>query len=348
MKKLLAVILTFVFLVGCGSDKNENTQDEMSEAQSFDSEKMISDDVVKEKLFELSYNFPKGKKLRYKLTSVATTDQKIESDTVINQEVTQTIDYLFDIESFGKVNDNYKLKVSIKSIKLTTNFNGETLSFDSENIENNSNQKDYAEYASLANTSYDITIDRQGTILSVDNIEEIIDNYLRIQEIPSITDEERTEFREQMKSNAIQPLTQQMFKYLPDKRIKINSPWTLNYESDLGVYKLKNTATSIFKGIQKDNEDSIAVIKTDLSVIPEGNGSITQNNINYQFSEPKVTGFAHILFNIEEGYIVQSESTSQTEMNLFVTNNDATTGPQTATRSDFAVNKNYLELLSAE
>lgn len=345
MKKLLAVILTFVFLVGCGSDENN---DSAAESKNISEENLISDASIKEKAFALSYKFPEGKKLTYKLSSVANTNQKIESDTVINQDVTQTIDYLFDVESLGEVDDNYKLKVSIKSIKLNTNFNGETLSFDSEDIENTSNQKDYAEYASLANTSYDITIDRQGTILSVDNIEEIIENYLRIQEIPSITDEERIEFREQMKSNAIQPLTQQMFKYLPDNKIKIDSPWMLNYESDFGVYKLKNTVTSTFKGIQKDNEDSIAVIKTDLSVIPEGNGSITQDNISYRFSEPKVTGFAHILFNIEEGYIVKSESTSQTEMNLIVTNNDVTNGPQTATRSDFAVNKNYLELIGVK
>jgi len=345
MKKLLAIILALFLIIGCSSDeKKENNEG----SENVSEHNFITDAAVKNRTFDLSYKFPKGEKLSYKLTSVAKTTQKVETDTLVTQEVTQTIDYLFDIESLGKDGDNYNLKVEIKSIKLNTNFNGETLSYDSENSEGNSNPKDYAEYAALAHTNYNVTINPQGTILQVDNVEDVINNFLKIKEVPSITDEERTQFRQQMKSQAIQPLTQQMFKYLPEVDIKVDSTWSMSYQSDLGVYKLNNTATSSFKGVQEKDGDSLAVIKTDLAVEPEGDGNISQNNIQYSFSEPKVSGFADILFNISGGYIVKSESTSQTEMNLTVTGNDPTVGQQTAHRTDFAVNKNYLELIGVE
>lgn len=343
---LLLVLIVFSFvLISCGDDKSSQKDSTAKESEP----EIVVNEKYLDSTYELRYNFPEGKKLSYKLTSVANTMQTVnEGDSTVTAEVNQQITYIFDINSLGKTGNNYKLNVNINSLHLKATYQDEVIEYNSDNENDAASKRKFPEYASLPNSPYTVIVDPEGKIQDVTDFENIIDKYLEVQNVPAIDDEQRDELRLQMKEGAVKPLTQQLFKHLPGNKVGIDSTWEHTYDSGMGVFKLINTAESKFVNINEDQGDKIARIKVGLKVKVEGEGDVSENGINYSFSEPKVTGDGESYFNIDKGYLVKAETSTRIEMDLAVSGNDPQQGIINASRLDITENKNYVELLSSE
>ncbi len=67
--------------------------------------------------------------------------------------------------------------------------------------------------------------------------------------------------------------------------------------------------------------------------------------MDYVFDDPKLSGNGTILFNIDKGMIVRSETSTNVEMNVQFEGKDASQKMKKAKRKDYSVNKNIVELL---
>ncbi|WKZ71009.1 MAG: DUF6263 family protein [Melioribacteraceae bacterium] len=349
MKKLFVLLLSLMIFISCGSDekKNESGNDNTESQSSIEApgEFEAASGIDRNEAFALNYEIPQGQKMTYKLTSVATTNQKIIADSTITNEVSQTLNYIFNLESLGQADNNTRVKISIESVEISANYNGEVVSFDSKAINDEQTNLKFAEYSSLPNQSFDVVINNQGRIVEVNNITGIVDRYLEIQQAPAIKPEEREQINSQLKEQALKPLVQQLFRYLPEKETNIDSTWDLVYESPMGLYNLTNTATSTLRDVVQKDDNLVAKITTDLNVTYEGDGYIKQGEAAYQFEEPKIDGNAITYFNIEKNIVIKSELTTTTEMNVVVTAKNPSGVTETARRSDLSVNRNFIELL---
>ena len=351
MKKMIVIALAVLFLFGCGSDEKKNETDQSANSQNAevegtDSEFSAAPDVDMDASFKLTYSIPAGEKLKYKLTSVATTNQKIQADSIIENNVSQTIEYIFNLESKGQKENSTILDITIESINISANYNGELLGYDSKQLNDEETNLKFSEYSSLPNKTFQATINQQGRILAVKNIDEIVNAYLKIQKAESITTEEKAQLTTQLSEQALQPLVQQMFRYIPENETKIDSSWDLVYGSPMGLYELTNTARSTLRDVVKKGDDLVAKITTELSVTYKGDGFIQQGDVSYQFEKPKITGNAVTYFDIDRNIVLKSELTTKTEMNVLVTAKNPNAGMENATRADLSVNRNFLELIS--
>ena len=339
--KILSVVLAAILLfAACNKDNSSNNSSDN------DSTAAVVNDEFVGKAYKMVYKFPEGLSLKYKLTSVDNTSQTItQPDSSVTSDVTQTSTYVFHIKSLGKTAENYKLSITINSVNLRATYKDEVVEFDSEKDIDDASKKKFAEYAALNDATYNIVVDERGMIQEVTDIDKVVDNFLKIQNAPSITADQRTQLETQMKQAAIQPISQQMFKYMPENEVGIDSTWEFSYDSGMSVFQLKNTAKSSVININEKDDDKIAEISINLSVQAEGNGQVSEQGMAYNFSKPNVTGTGKTFFNIDKGYLVKAETSTRVEMNLNVTGNDPQKGQMTASRSDLTQNKNYLELL---
>lgn len=350
MKKIIITIVTLLFIIGCGSEgeKTESAKKGDGTITEETPTNFVAAEVSKDEAFDLSYLFPTGKKIKYKLTSVVTSNQKITADSTIENDVSQTTEYIFNLDAEQLDEEVSMIELNIESIKMNANYNGEIIKYDSREINDEETNRRFAEYSSLPNNQFWATLNKEGRIIDIGKTEGIINRYLEIQQAQSITDDEKNQINLQLKEQVLQPISQNLFKYLPGRKTKLDSTWTLTYGTEMGLYKLTNIASSRISDILKENDNLIAKINTDLSVTYEGDGFIKQGDVSYQFERPKISGNAISYFNLDERIIVKSELTTTTEMNVFVTADNPNTGKETATRKDISVNKNYLELISVE
>ncbi len=350
MKKIIFIVSLSFLIAACSGDEkktisekeNGAINEKITDSQAEEVEASVSENET----FNLAYRMEEGRSAKYKLTSVAITNQSIESrDSNIVNEVKQTTEYIIDIGVNKSNADGMNLDINISSVKITANFNNDILEFNSEDDNTAEALKKFPEYAALANNTFGLIINRHGRIVDVISIESIISKYLEIQEVPSIKEEERTQLRNQLKDQALQPLSQQLFKYLPAEEFKMDSTWNLSYPSEMGIFDLQNNAVSTLNKILDDDGNKIAKITTTLEVDVTGDGTVQRGDVTFKFDMPEISGTAETYFDLNRG-IVKSSKTS-TETRTFVVINAAKpgVGAESAQRTDLTVNNNYLELL---
>ena len=67
--------------------------------------------------------------------------------------------------------------------------------------------------------------------------------------------------------------------------------------------------------------------------------------MNFLFDDPKISGGGTILFNIDKGLIIRSETSTTVEMGVQVDGKDAAQKMRHTLRKDLSKNKNIVELL---
>lgn len=342
IKILLTILLTTLLIASCGKKeekKSEAKKEKISQAQTTKKETGP--------LFKLKYKFRKGDKFSYRLKTISHNVEEIIADTSLKNDITQTATYKMDFKVKNVSEDGLaELEVRMNKITAETNYNGQTVKYDSKFIYSTRERAQYMDYEAVKKVPFRIYVNPIGQVVKVDKIKKIMKNIIEIQQVP---DTLSAKTKEQMKFNiangTLMPLTQQVFKVVSENVVGEDSTWQLKYTTPLAVFKVENTALFKVSDINISDSDTLVNIASSLAISWTGQNQITEKGVNYNFSEPKLTGNGKVVFDQSKGLVKRSESVVNLEMAMLAKGFDAKNQKMQTTKKDLSNNTNIVELL---
>ncbi|MBU0559571.1 MAG: hypothetical protein KJ799_14890 [Bacteroidetes bacterium] len=339
MKKYLLFGVLVLFVIGCGNDKTNEKTDVTKGNEK-------AEEIV-ESVRPIVYKFEKGKALNYKMTTILSNTQSIQADTLIKTEMIQNAVYLLELMPIDIGKDNVTiLEVFVKSIKVDANINGESMKYNSALILSDRERKFFVDYESMKKKKFRITVNKSGKILNISNTKSIADEMLAIQDkAGSFTKEQMEQFIQELNSAVIRPFSEQLIRELGKEEMGINSSWEKKYNSMLAGFSIENSALFTLTGIENRNGKEIANISAQLSVTWKGQNQVSEQGVNYFFSDPDISGSGSLQFNLDDGLLEKSQTTMRMGMEVTMRSSDANQMPVTAVKKDMIVNSTIIEKL---
>jgi hypothetical protein len=336
MRKSVLLLVSVLIFISCSDEKNQGELPETPDKKS---------DRGPVKL--INYSFEKGGKIDYKLNTKITSSQTIESDTAFTSSSTQDVTYTLDLEVL-KVDDNNiaDIAIRIKKIIATAEIDGDKVEYDSKYIYSSRERMIFADYESIKGKTFKVRISAIGEVLEIYDVSRIVDELISIKSKgQKITSEQRRKFQQSFKEQGLAPLVQQLFKTLTNEKVGVESQWSYKYPSMLGSFQIENIATFQVKEFYTENNDSLAKLNAHLAVKWYGQNQIQEQGVNYTFSDPNITGFGTIDFNMTEGWVEEAESTVRMEMNVTMDSFDTDQKQVRVVKKDIIESKNKLTRL---
>ncbi len=346
LKKYFLLLLAFALASGCG--KKENKEAEVKQNQNAvnveaynNLEKVnIGGNVT------LKYQFKKGDKFSYRLTTITMSDQTIHADSVIKSKSNQTTYYTFDfnVKNVDK-NNVAEIQATISSMKIDADMNGQKVVYDSKANNSPQTKAQFVEYESITNSPFIVKIDPKGNVVDVTGMDKVVDKFLAAQPPKQkLTADQKSNLVRSI-AQVLQPITQMIFKEVPDKPVAKDSSWVRQYPGSLAIFQMTNTAKYTVQDFVKVNGLNAAKINASLNVKWSGNKQGSENGMNYTFSDPKITGGGIILFGVDNGKVIKSETSTNVEMNVVIESKDSSQKTKKTTRKDVTSNRNIVELI---
>ena len=172
-------------------------------------------------------------------------------------------------------------------------------------------------------------------------------NILEIQKVPdTLSIESTNRMKMNIENGTLMPLTQQIFKVVPDNEVGKDSTWQLKYSTPLAVFNVENT--TVFKINSLDlKSDSIATIASTLLFNVTGKNVVTENGITYSFAQPKLDAIGKVEYSISKGLVLLSESNTNIEISMIMDGKDNSNNIIKSTKKDLSNNTNVVELLNS-
>jgi hypothetical protein len=333
-------LIFIALIIGCSkSDEKKDTK--------LQAENNFETITLKEENLLLRYNFSKGDKFKYKLTTISTSDETIKADSTINSKLIQTLTYFVDIEVLEIDEDNVaEMHLNIAAINLDANINGQKITFDSKAELPQEEKLRFIEYASIANSPYRARVSSRGEVVEVTRLDKMIDKMNSMQPQPQkLTAEQKSQLAKNLSESALRPLTQLLFRELPENPVGKDSTWEKKYPAQVSVFNIENTAVFKINDFIKIGSDKGALISADLTAKWSGNKTGEEEGVKYSFEDPLISGNGKIIFNIDKGLLVKGETLTNIELTVDVKEKDSLQKIKAMKRTEKSSNKNIVELL---
>jgi hypothetical protein len=259
----------------------------------------------------------------------------------------QTLTYFFDVEVVDVDQDNVaELSVNIASINFSGNINGEKMNYNSK-LKLTKEEKDkFGEFEVIVNSPFRARVNQKGEVLEVTRIDKMIDKMISLKpEMKNMPADQKVALIKNISEGEIRPRTQLLFRELTMNEVAKDSSWQLTSPATLAVFQLENISKFKVVDFVKVGDDKAAKLSATLSSKWTGNKKGSQEGMNFLFDDPKVTGGGFILFNIDKGLVIKSETETTIEMGVQVDGKDASQKMRHTFRKDISTNKNIVELL---
>lgn len=346
MKKLSLVILALIIFFGCG-EKKEETPQLKNEVLTYDSSDIQAPSLDPNSIgnVNLEYKLEKGKSYNFRLTSIAKEMQTIEADTIMANNVEQTIIYklILDVKDIDP-EKIMEIEFNFNSIRLDAIANGKKFTYQSGTKLDSIDRERYLDYESLINNPFTARISKTGDIVEVFKADRIVNKILELRNLKdSVSIEEKKSFQQEIIESALKPLITQIFRKLPDKSLAKDSSWSFQPPAlNLQIVEFDNSQNFKLIDFQKFNENKLAVIDATVKSKARISPQAKQNNIAVK--NPDYYANGTIYFNLDKGLIQKSKT--KTTLNLEMSMNMPTQkGMQKVTRKQSTINTNILEFL---
>lgn len=336
MRKLVLVIVLILVISGCTEEKKEEETAKVPQTEAKSGPVKL-----------VQYKFEIGNTIDYKLTTNINSSQSIEADTSFTTFSRQNVIYTFGMEVVSVDNNHIaEISIHVKSIIASAEMDGQKLEYDSKYIYSSRERLLYADYEAIKGKSFSVRVSPIGEVLDIYDVSKIVDELISLQsQGQKITAEQRKAFEQGFTEQGLTPIVLQLFKTMTYDKVGINSQWTYRYPSMLGSFNIENIASFQVKEFFEEKEDSLAKLNAHLSVSWTGQNQVQEQGVNYTFSDPNISGFGTITFNLSEGWVENSESTIRMEMEMTADSFDSNSKPVKAVKKDIVESKNKLTKL---
>ncbi|MGK9477346.1 DUF6263 family protein [Melioribacter sp. OK-6-Me] len=336
MKNILTALFLFALIAGCSGEK-ENKQEE-TELKQID---------LKGQNVTIDYKFSKGDEVKYKLTTITTAKETIQADTLIESRSNENTVYQFDIKVIEVEPDNTsELDITISSLKINADINGQKFVYDASAKNNKEQNQKFIQYYAIHNVPYRARVSKKGEVLEVSRLDKMVDKMNSLQpENQKLTTEQKVQLSKSIGDAIIRPLTQLIFRELPTKKLAKDSTWVKTYPSQLSVFNINNNVRYKVDGFVEYDGNRAISVSANLKTTWTGNKSGEENGIKYNFEDPKINGEGKILFDIDRGLLIKSETGTTVELKANLEMMNSMQKKIKTVRKDITTNKNIIELL---
>ncbi len=345
MKYFFGTLLIALLFIGCGNKNKETASNNQS---NYDSSEVVTTPVDNpNQKFLLRYKFEKDHNYQYRITSISSDSINIFADSLINQNIQQTITYILDVNLNSIDKDSVEeLSCTFKSVKLDADANGKKFNYESGVTKDSATKSHYPEYAALVDNPFSVRINKLGEILEVFRADRITDSFLKLKGYSdSVSTEQRNNLRDNIVNGALKPMLILVFRKMPENFVAKDSSWTdAQPAGKLMVFEIQNTNTFEITNLEKMNNDKVATIKAGLRTKITGKNKVTDRGATYEFQKPKTEAKGNIVFNITKGCIQKSKTQTRIDVSYKMEANGPK-GNQKGSKSEIILNTNIVQLL---
>jgi hypothetical protein len=344
MKKLLIVLILGLIINGCGKKSQKNNLKSKAVAATDSSTVKFLPVENPNQKFNIGYKFEKGKDYQYRITFSSEDRQSIKDDSSYNKNIMQNTVYILDTKLKDNKNDsvlNFMCKIT--SINYTANVNGKIFNYQSKATNDSIDTFKFAEYASLVNNPFSVTINKYGGVVNISKVDLIINKYIKLKRlIKRATKPMKVRLKQNIVDRSLEPLIINIFRKMPQNTIAKDSSWSDELPpAHFIIFTLNNTNTFKISDLKKYHDNLIASIKVGLKTEIKGNTTYKAGNTVYNFDKPKTSANGNIYFNISKGCIQKSKI--QTEAKVFFTIKSP--GKKEGSKTENMTSSNVVELL---
>ena len=351
MKKLLTItLLSVVFLSSCQKDKNENEKETSKEmTSSFDSTalKTTAIDSDENQSFLFRYKFTVGETFKYRLTTIAQSEQSIIADSTMSEKMGQTIIFILNFKSISIDEDSVaELECTFSSINLKASVKGIDVTYQSGTQMDSTERVKFAEYESYINNPFNLRIGKLGEILDIYKIDKIVNKFLEIRGLSdSLNAQQKIMASQELTSRSIKPLVSQIFREVPERKMAVDSTWNQKRESlPVMVFQVDYENQYKVASLEMLGDDKLAVLTGSVKTKVTGDPNYTERGAKYNFDKPKSTATGKIYFNLSKGMLQKSRTESRME-NSYRMEMPTPQGIKKGSATEISTNVNVLELL---
>lgn len=353
MFKLIFIsLLSIAIFSACQQDEktevDEKTTTELS--ASFDSSALQTTAIedIQDKSFYFRYIFPEGESVRYRLTTISTTEQNvIASDSSMTEQIDQKITFIINFKPISVDQDSItELECTFASINLYTKARGQEFNYQSGSENDSAKKVQFAEYEALVNIPFNVRVSQLGTILEIYKVDKIMNRFLDLRGLSDSVDVQQKLLASQdLSSRSIKPLLTQIFREVPQHKMAIDSTWSQKREPmPLMVFQVNSENRYKVAGLEMFNDDMLAVVSGSVNTTITGDQVRTDRGVTYTFDKPKSTASGKVYFNISKGLVQKSRTESRIEVG-YKMEMASPEGMQRASAKEVNTNVNVLELL---
>lgn len=328
MKRLTSTLFLSILLTvaACQSAKQENgaADSTTAAADSAEATEHIAEEergasVELDAPLPLRYAFRTGDSFSFLIV----TDQQVmqTQDTLedINHQVIKYW-YRFDVLEPG-AGGGGRLRVTCDRVSFTleqsTAGREREMAYDSRAENTDEVEKLYAQYNAPVDTPFEIVVEADGRISSVENLGEVIKNFLR-DDYETTKSEYRETIERDYAETGLKQILQLAFQKLPEKPIGKDSTWTMVRPEKLGYLEYRNDAVYHIRDIVASPKGKLVHIDAQLTSMYTGSKKMDTGQGIATMDSFDVEGKGLTVFNLDAGRVRRRSLQTDVHVRMYV------------------------------
>jgi hypothetical protein len=348
MKLYIIILSALILLAGCGEKKENSPAKDPKTKYAFDTTDLKTKTIKNSAAsVNFKYRFEKGTRYYYRITTISEDKQIIKTDTSLEQNVKQNVVYLFDFEpALVDKDGTTELNCNIGSIKLDASSGSQKFAFNSDDKNDSAQIARFSEYQSLIKSPFSVRISSNGEVLEVFRADKMLTKYLAIKGYQdSVSAQQKEMIRQDLITGVLKPLVTQVFREMPSESIPSDSSWSVSQNPQrFMIYQITNTNQYKIASMESLEGDTLVKLNASLDTKISGDSKVTERGITYQFQKPVTSADGTIYFNITDGMIQKSKTSTTIEITYTMEANTPQ-GNQKGIRTEKIRNVNLVERL---
>lgn len=351
MKNLLAIILLSILIFSACQKEKSVTEDKSSTetASTFDSTALKTTiiDPSENQSFLFRYKFVTGETFKYRLTTIAQSEQSIVADSTMSDKMSQTIIFILNFKTLSMDEDSVaELECTFSSINLKASAKGKEVTYLSGSQMDSTERVKFAEYESYIDNPFNLRIGKLGEIIDIYKIDKIMNKFLSLRGLSdSLSAQQKVMASQDLIGRSIKPLISQIFREVPEYKMAVDSTWNQKRESrPIMVFQVDYENQYKVASLEMLGDEKLAVITGSVKTTVVGDPNYTERGIKYNFDKPISTATGKIYFNLNKGMVQKSRTESRME-NGYRMEMPTPEGVKKGSAKEIGTNVNVIELL---